>query len=647
MSKSSESKIDRLRKRLNSQQQDTNDFQQSRLSHDDGADIPKQWNHDDDGINNNDDVETTEDYPEEPEEKSGSFLNKLLIFSAVFFVIAFGFAAYSVGFNNSGVSPDNVSISIDGPTAVSAGDTADFYVTVRNDNKVNLQDTELVIAYPEGTRQPSNNGQELRRMREQLGNISAGETAEYTAQASLFGEQGETKSITIQLEYQVEESNAIFTAENRYEFDISEAPLSLQIDTPTEVTANEPFTTNLTVSSNASRTLDNVLLVIDYPFGFSVQEVDPDPDYRQHVWHLGNISPGDQREIEILGEFTDSNTSDQQSFRFDVGTAQDDATNIGTLFASQDITMTLREPYVNVSLRTEESPDRTGNKLDVTARIDWQSNLDSVVRGAEITADLSGSGIDLDTVSTNNGLYRRSDQSITWNSRTNSELANIAPGDSGAARFSFSTNSSQALAEITENPAANISIQFSARSSDSSSLPDPVTANYERSIPLPTVVDAMIDTLHDDGPLETSGPVPPQEDETTTYALHFSVTNTTNEITDAQLQAAVPPYVEFGNMTSPSDAVVEYNDISGRLSWNIGSIPAGAGYTTAPKEVFVLVELTPSSQHAGSILRLLEDISISGTDSFTEGSVNVRGIQPPTTSIDDLRATADSGRVEN
>ncbi|MEX2515263.1 MAG: hypothetical protein WD335_04010 [Candidatus Paceibacterota bacterium] len=638
MSQSSESKIDRLRRRLDSQNPADFNTSRNQLSYGGSGDndIPTGWQHD-------------EEPSQEPEsqKESMSFLNKLLIFASIFFIAAFAFAAYTIGFTDSNISPDNVVIEINAPSSVSAGDTATFDINIKNENKVALHSAELVIVYPDGTREPENTGQDLRQQREEIGTIPANGQAEIRTKATLFGERGDVNEISVQLEYKVQDSNAIFLATNTGEIEISEAPISLDISSPTEASLNELFEMEITVTSNASRNLDDVILVIDYPFGFVPEEIDPTPDYRDYIWQLGDIEPGEEIDITVDGRFSNVSASDQQAFRFDVGTIRsNDNTAIGTLFASQDIVVNLREAFINVGLDIETDENRSGNIVDINGQINWRSNLDSTVRGGEIIATFSGAGIDMDTLSSRDGIVRSGDSTIIWNSRTNDNLIDINPDNEGSQRFSLSTRNSESLASIVENPTVDIAIRMQAQSTGDSSLPDTVTTNIERSIKLPTVADMEVRTLHDDGPLENTGPIPPQVDQTTTYTIHLSVSNTTNEITDASFQAALPAYVNMGDGVSPLNANVDYNNVSGRLTWDIGTIPAGAGFTKPAEEVYIQVEITPTSRQTGSTVRLLADPSITGTDSFTGSMLQIRDINVPTTGRDDTQGS-DDGQVQN
>ncbi|MEX2369006.1 MAG: hypothetical protein WD552_01270 [Candidatus Paceibacterota bacterium] len=642
MSQSSESNIERMRRRLDSRGESGGDFAEGKLSSTDRSSVEDNWEHDEPPYDDSPPVS-------DPEDSGGmSFLDKMLLYSSIFFVLAFGFAIFYVGTGGGDISPDKVSITISGPDAVSAGATVDFTVSITNQNKVSLEEAELVIIYPEGTRNPDNTGEELRRLRKPIGTITSGRTTQQTVTASLFGEQGQVRTLEIRLEYKVAESNAIFSAGNEYEIEITEAPVSITVDIPKEITPGQSFTTEVKVSSNASQTLNDVLLEVHYPFGFSPERVSPDPVYRQSVWNLGDISPGAERVVEIRGFFIEGSNAKEQTFRFNVGTAQvADTTAIGTLFAAQDEVVSLKAPFIDLGLDLNMSERSGSGNLEINGRLSWLSNLNSLVRGGEVILEIAGESVDYSSVRPEDGLYDAGTRSIVWSSQTNSELTTISPGDSGEFSFKFSTRKTQLLADIAENPIIVLTLRMQASAPDSSTLPDQVTASLQQEIRLPTVLRLAASTLHEDGPFTNTGPVPPEVDEETTYTLHLVVSNTTNEITNAQFSAALPAYVEINGSPSPSGDVFSYNEVSGRVQWKIGTIPAGAGYNTSPKELFIPVVLRPTQNHVGSELPLLEDISVTGMDTSRETTIQVDNIPVPTTQRDDLRAgDQETGKVQ-
>lgn len=644
MNESSESKIENLRKRLYSRKSPDAEHQEGDLSAPDESNVPQRWRHDGD-------INEVEREGVSQKAESNSFLNKLLIFSGIFFVLAFGFALFTVGLNDDAVSPSKIDISVSGPIAVSAGETTTLEIRARNDNAVSLQEAEMVIEYPPGTRHPENTGSELRRVRESLGTIESGETKQVVTKASLFGDQGETKEIDIQLEYKVEDSNAIFSTERTHSVEIGELPVSMSVSGPEETTIGQSITFDIEIQSNATKNLSNIVVAAKYPFGFEVQSVSPEASYRQRTWSLGDLPPGESKTIEITGRFTGGGSIDERAFRFEAGTASaEDKTSIGTLFANQAKTLTVARPFIDLSLNLSSDNKRNdvvvAGDSRIRGKLQWESNMDSRARGAEVNLELSGEAIDYSSVEADNGLYRNSDRTLSWNARTNEAFNVIEPSDQGELSFTFNTKSASDLAGVT-NPTITLNARVTASSPEDSNLPDSVTGQVSRQIKLSSKTDLIVDTLHEDGPFDNTGPTPPKTGEATTYTLHFSIPNTTNKLTDAHLQAELPAFVERNGSPSPASADISYNETSGRLSWDIGEIPAGAGYTTAPVELFLPISVTPAQNQAGEAPNLLQNTTLQATDSFTGKTLEVTPEEVPTTERDDLRGQSrETGEVQ-
>ena len=86
----------------------------------------------------------------------------------------------------------------------------------------------------------------------------------------MFGGAGQTLTLPVTFYYGTSGSNATFIKNSSYILTISTTPLSVSIDSLTETVSGKPLTFTLTVSSNATIPLDNVVLTGAFPFGFSV-----------------------------------------------------------------------------------------------------------------------------------------------------------------------------------------------------------------------------------------------------------------------------------------------------------------------------------------------------------------------------------------
>lgn len=624
--------MERLRKQLYSQDQPDADIDKSELSRPDDPDSPDDWQHDD----------------KQPE--SHSFLNKLLVFAGIFCVLAAGFAVATFWFGDSGVSPNQVGISISGPKTISAGDTAEFTVSIRNNNQVPLEDASLTTVFPPGTREPDTSGEELRRIRQQLDTLSPGETRNVTVAASLFGQQDEVQTIDVQLEYRVPESNAIFSANDQYAVDIGELPVSISIESPKETAPGQPVTFDLNVQSNSAKPLDNVVLRANYPFGFSTTEISPEPQYRNYVWSLGKLQPGGTRDISIAGRFADSASGGQRTFGFSAGIASSQSSSsIGTLFADREAVMSLREPYIDLTLDLQnDSQDRPlvlSSGQSISGSLRYESNLDNPVSGAKIDLEFLGQGIDVKKVTSEEGLYRESESVISWSPQTTDQLGSVASGQSGSFAFSFTNKSSENLLGI-ENPTAEMRATLKADSPEGSDLPDTISVETNRTPRLHSDITVETASLHDTGPFNATGPIPPRVGETTEYTAHFTIRNSTNDLSDVNLQADVPAFVEIAEDPQTSTGSFTYNDVTGRLRWEIPKLPAGAGFDSSPAEIFIPLRVTPPSSEAENETQILKDVTVTGQDDFVGERLEVNSIDEPSTLPASAEESSESGSVQ-
>jgi hypothetical protein len=117
--------------------------------------------------------------------------------------------------------------------------------------------------------------------------------------------------------------------------------------------------------------------------------------------------------------------------------------------------------------------------------------------------------------------------------------------------------------------------------------------------------------------------MPPKADSETTYAIVFSLTNTTNEIKNAIVKATLPPYVRWTGIYSPSAEKISFNQNDGTVTWEVGTIPANIGVGgTSPKQAAINVGFTPSTSQIGQQPPLIRAITLTGKDAATGENVS-------------------------
>ena len=568
--------------------------------------------------------------------------------AVVFFIAALAFFGYYffVGPGSTNATSSNISISVSGPPQIQGGSPAEFQVSVANRNKVPLELADLLITYPQGTRSPSDFSTSLPTQRISLGAIESGGLRQGTVSAVLAGNSGDTSQIKVELEYRIGGSSAIFVATTLYNVLFSSSPLSIAVDGNQETISGQPVQLKISVASNAEAPVRDVLLSAQYPFGFKFSSADP-AQTANGFWQLGDFSPGQTKVVTILGSLTGSQ-GDQRVFHFAAGTrANATSTAIQTKLSDSAFTMSISQPFLGLAVTVNGgtgagivvSPGDT-----VTVSIAWQNNLPTAITNAAIVARLSGLSIDGTTVRSSNGFYRSTDDTVLWDKTTDPDLANLAPSAHGIVSFSFQVPSGDALKSIV-NPNLSISINAAGNRVSQSGVPESLQAGTSQKIAVASDLELTAQGLYYSNPFGSTGPMPPKAGTETTYAIVFTVTNTTNKITGATVTATLPPYVRWLGIFSPNTENVTFNQTAGTVTWDLGDIAPGAGLNgTSPRQAAIAIGFTPSTSQIGQQPSLLQNIVLKGTDAATGNPVSHQTTADVTSNLTQVaHTTKDSG----
>lgn len=542
--------------------------------------------------------------------------------AALFFIISAGmFAWYVFGGFGNGVRSDNIDISVNGPISVVGGEPVDLEIVITNRNKAPLEFADLVVVYPVGTRSVADFSTDLPQQRISLGTIEAGGTKKGTVSAVLVGQGGQPSQVLIEVEYQVLGTSAIFVASEVYDFIFSATPITVSIESQTEVIPGQPIDIVATVSANTSNVLRNVLLELEAPFGFTLTGASPTPTSGS-VWSLGDIRPGDSKVIRLRGVMK-GQSGDVRVFRFSVGTPLADSDNeIGVPIAQSVQQITITQPFialemgVNRKITKEAAVVSPGSTVSVT--IDWQNELDTPITNVVMVASLNGLGIAQDLIKTNDGFYHSVDNTIRWDAQTTfGKFSEISPGESGSVGFSFVVPSDVSLVGV-RNPSLNISVNAKGDRSDSSTVPEDLKSSEVRIIRVETTPTVVSHGFYHTNPYGVKGVVPPKVNNETAYAILWTAGNSTNPIESAEVTAQLPSYVRWMDVFSPSREDVTFDQNTRTVTWKIGSISAGAGESGVPvKQVSFEIGLTPSASQIGQEPVLVINQVFSGTDAYT------------------------------
>jgi len=550
------------------------------------------------------------------------FLKKFFFFALAFFVLAVVSALYIFTSGGNVISPDELELSLKGPAAIRGGEDFSLNIIVANHNSIPLESVDLIVAFPDGTREIGALEKELSRYKKNIGTVKSGGVFNESVKAALFGESGDEKEITVFLEYRTLGSNAIFEKKKTLKVLISASPLNLSMRLPNEVNVGSEVEIILDISNETDslKSFSNVLLTTDYPSGFKFLGASPKPLFGNNTWDLGNFNNNTSRSIKITGVLLGQD-EEKKLFRATVGVAATGKEGVvGVPYASSLATVSLRRSFVDLNTtlngQSEESVAVSAGGV-IRGDINWTNNLEDKILNAKITVHFTGNALDQSSVLLPKGFYRSTDDTITWTQQHEAALAVIEPGTSSHVSFDFAPLLTSVLNHKgTLNPMIGVEVSFEGARVVSGQDGVLVTTKLNKVIRINTRLDLGVRAIYNGGPFANSGPLPPRANQETTYTVYWSLVNTSNNLENAKVRAIVPSNVRFVGSVSPAGTELRYDPARGELIWNAGTLEARAG--DAPiKEVAFQLAVIPSVPQIGQALQLLSGIVLTGRDSFT------------------------------
>ena len=572
-----------------------------------------------------------------------SLLWWVLGIAIAFFLVSAGVFVYyfTIGSGGTVAAPDNIDITIRGPLSVIGGEPAELQVTVVNRNQAPLELADLIIEYPEGTRSPSDFLTDLPRQRISLGTIEPGGRRQGTVSAIFIGAEGVRENVHVELEYRIADSSAIFVSETDYNITFASSPVSVSIRSNEETVSGQAVVMTATISSNVDTILKDVLVEADFPFGFTLETANPKPSYEDKMlWEIGDLQPGRSYEIAIRGRI-EGQSGDERVFRFNVGTRKTLSTDkIDVLLAEGLHHTSIARPFIGLDIalnkQSGEDPTSALPGETVNVAISWVNNLSTTINNAVIVASLNGFTIDGRGVRTTDGFYRSTDNTVLWDkATTKGELETLAPGERGTVSFSFEVPPEADLLN-ERNAKLTITVHAAGKRAAQVGVPETLQATARREVKLESNLQFAVQGFYYQNPFGSVGPLPPKVNQETTYAIVFTVANTSNRIEDAVLTATLPPYVRWLGVYSPAGERLDFIASDGGVRWDIGNIAPGAGVGSAPpRQVAFSIGFTPSASQIGQEPPLIRDLQLTGFDTFIEKTLVRNHLDVTTNLLDD------------
>ncbi len=560
--------------------------------------------------------------------RAGNIWLKILGISFVFFLLALGAAWYVFSQGKNVVSDKNIEIAVKGPVSLKAGDELDLQIALTNKNPVAIDQAELSVVWPDGSRDPDNTAKQFTYTNQKIGVIKSGETVNVVARAIVFGKENDELEVKLNLGYHLTDSNTLFEKEAIYRLKINASPVDLSVVIPSEINSNQELNLNLKVTSNSDKPLNNVLVEVIYPPGFQFKNSNVPPTYDSRKWLLGDLLPGVERVINITGVI-EGQTEELKSFQVRAGIKDpDQEKNIALLYNDFFKTLTIKKPFLGITfvegnLSTGSASLTLKNEKDGQYNLEWVNNLPIKLRDVQVIVHLTGEALDKRSVRVQGGYYSSVDNTITWDKHTKTELAFVEPGATGRLGFSFSSLPLLGEAKNLRGPRIYTDITITGFRVSEGFSNEKVQTDLSRVIKIDSVVKINTQTFYRDGPLSNTGPLPPKVDNKTTYTLKWSLLNSSNDVNNGIVETTLPLGVEWVGVTSPPDENISYDKQQRKVVWDLGYLKAGTGVATDPRTVNFQVSFTPSINQVGAMAKLTRNVVFRGVDTFSGSSLVV------------------------
>jgi hypothetical protein len=559
-------------------------------------------------------------------QNKNNLAKKIFVISLVFFLIAAGGAIFVFLGGTNLVSSKNVDIKIVGPISIGGGQEVSLDINTINNNNVDLDSASLLVEYPDGVRSAADLTKELDQERYTLGKIKSGESYSQNIKAVFFGEKESIKEIKISLEYRVENSSALFYKEKIYEMTISSAPVIITSTYPKEVNSNQSLSFNIEVASNSKDTVENFLVNIQYPFGFTFKEATPAASYGNNVWRFDSLKAGDKKTISVKGTIVGQN-EEERVFKINTGTASEkDERTIAVLFNQLVESLTIKKSFIGlgVSVGGKEGDLAVQGGDQVTTEVSVINNLPSKLYNISVEASFKGGAFNPLAVSPGGGGFFQSfNNTILWDKRSVPEFSDMEPGAIKVLYFNVTPFLYEKIIKGSK-PEIEITVKSKGeRVLDSGSVEE-VSAAETRRIVLSSNVVLSSKTVRSIGNLENSGPIPPKADIPTTYTIVWSISNSLNQMGGVEVRAILPSYVKWTGLYSPTSELISFNQATKEVIWNVGSILPNTGFGTSKKEIYFQLEFMPSLSQLSQAPIILGGASLVGVDKVTGIKTEVR-----------------------
>jgi len=517
--------------------------------------------------------------------------------------------------------PQVVTLQTLAPQTIISGAPTELIIAYQNETGGRLAEAVLKVRLPDGfvldsPAQPAADQAKpavVQALKDYpLGNIMPHGRGEVRIPGTAYAPVGSRPTLTAELYFWREGATEPTRVATYNEWPVTDALLGLSVRVEDAVIRGRQSAVTITYANKSEAALPSAVVRLTPPDDFTVTGSSPRMT-GQNEWKLTDIEAGGKGAIEVYGilrsgagkgavpNFTVRGYLVQDGARHLV---QEVRQNIDALTTGFELTQEVGKPAGKMSLNPGEETEvvvryRNGGPRPM---VNVKIQLEPTARYLADEAD-----------------------AYSWDSSNTPALARLEPGATGSvtAKLKLKDTIDAAVTGGDQHPM--LETKAWAQYFMAEDLTRPIYADTAViSLPFATRLGLKASALYytKDGEQLGIGPLPPQAGQTTKYWVFLYVTNTTNAVRDARLEAFLPPEASWtGRYSVTSGQPTVFLPATGQVVWDIGAVPefADGGGTRVGASFEVAVK--PGKGAIGTVPVLLKDIKLTGTDTVTGSKI--------------------------
>ncbi len=525
-----------------------------------------------------------------------------------------------------------VTLTAETTDTITSGGLITYTVSYKNNSKKTLSGSNLTIHLPP-------HFQYLRSFPPDfspdhnvifLGDLEPNAFGEVKISGILWAEIETKTALFNTLSFRDEKSGTHDVKVLRQEFPVEKSVLVLEPELPENIIGNQEMTFSVQYSNTGSETLNNVRIKPRWPEGFKFRT--SDPKFEFGTWNLGNLKSGAVGRVIITGKMPDYTSGINFGF---ISSVEIDGHELAQGTTENTPHIIASPLKISASIDTAQNFVVPGEELKV--RIDYKNESNLVLKNVTLGIESPSPFIDSNKLN-----------SLIISSENDESLAQIEPGASGNANFTFNLRENISLSQLGEadkNKEFNLMIKPVAKIQEET-LGTFSTSGTEIIRPIRTPFKVATSAWYwtPQGEQLGRGPIPPMVGETTKYWIFWSLAPTTNDIKNLEIRTILPPQVSLTDRTSLTDGRLTFDSGTRVLRWAVSDLEATLATGNTVEARFELA-ITPTADQVGQIPLLVNEIFANAEDVFVNQKIETVGAGL-TTALPNDRRVRGRGAVE-